>query len=532
MGRINPQDLVSLAFRIRPNSEYIVFEEQRLTRRQVYAKVRGLAAGLHALGIRKGDRVVSLLPSCPEAIYAAFLSAYLGTVSVPLNPLLCENEVRHILADCGATVVLTTSNWYGQKYLDMLERVRADLPDLRYVILRDDVTGDGRSVYSMQEVIDLGRPMRRVKVAADDPVMISYTSGTTGQAKGVVHTQSRSWGLAVRSAGQRLDLTPLRCLLLPFPPHHYAGLLGIDVTLLAGGKVVAMDRFDPVRMLEYIEKERVTQIGASPTIYRWLLRTPGQEKYDLSSVMRLTMGAEPCPPDLAQALYERLGCNLENFYGTTESRLISWTGLDDSWERAATTVGKPVPGARVRIVDDERRELPVGAQGEIAVQTSQMMSGYHGDPELTSQCLDAEGWFYTGDVGYLGSDGYLRLVDRKKDLIIRGGENVSPAEVEAYLIQHPAIRRAGVIGVPGRVSGEVVWTYLELVPGTQITVKEVLDFCRGQIAPFKIPEVVRFVEELPVSATGKVRKFMLREMAAKELAQSGLDLAIHAERMG
>jgi fatty-acyl-CoA synthase len=517
IGWLNPQRLVDLAFRVRPNNEFVVFQDQRLTRRQVFARVKALAAGLQALGVQKGDRVATLLPACPEAVYTAFLPSVLGNVNVPLNPLLGEHELRHILADCGAKVVITTQNWYGQDHAATLARLLPDLPHLHYVVVRDASDGDGRIFLPLRDVMFLDKPLRRAKISGDDTVLISYTSGTTGRPKGVVHTQSRYWGIAVRSASPRLDLSPLRCLLLPYPPYHYAGLFGITVTLLAGGKVILMDRFDPQLMLEYIQTERVSQIGGSPTMYRMLLCTPGQERYDLSSVQRLTFSSEPLPLELAQALHERMRCNLENFYGTTESMLISWTSLEDTWERAATTVGKPVPGAQVRIVDDERRLLPVGERGEIAVQTSQMMIGYYGDPELTAQVLNAEGWFCTGDVGYLGEDGYLRLVDRKKDLIIRGGENIYPAEVEQYLERHPLIRRAGVIGVPNEFGGEAIWAYLELQPGARLTAKETLKFCRGQIAPFKIPAQVRFVERLPTTVTGKVQKFRLREIAAQEL---------------
>lgn len=518
LGRVGPQRLVSLAFNLRPNSEYIVFGRQRITRREAWRRIKAMATGLHALGVRKGDRVATLLPSCPEAILAAFLPGYLGTVSVPLNPLLCEDELRYALSDCGARAVLTTRSWYGHDHAAMLRGLRSDLPDLRHVVVRKQGAGGEQGFLFPQESAGPGRARRPVRMSGEDPVSISYTSGTTGQAKGVVHSQGAYWGLAVEAASRRLDLSPLRCLLLPFPPYHYAGLLGIVSTLLAGGRIVTFERFDPTRMLESVESELVTQIAASPTMYRWLLDTPGQERYDLSSVRRLTFSTEPCSRELAQELHARMGCNLENMYGTTESRLASWTGLNDSWERAATTVGRAVPGVRIRIVDDERRELPSGGQGEIAVQTSQMMTGYHRDPALTAQYLDAEGWFYTGDVGYLGEDGYLRLVDRKKDLIIRGGENVSPIEVESCLLRHPAVRGAGVIGVPSRTSGEAIWAYVEPQPGAEITATEVLSFCRGRIAPFKIPEIVRFVRRLPVTSTGKVRKFVLREMAAEEQA--------------
>jgi acyl-CoA synthetase (AMP-forming)/AMP-acid ligase II len=521
MGWINPQHLVHLAFRFRPASEFIIFQGQRLTRRQVFARVKALAAGLQALGVQKGDRVATLLPGCPEAVYTIFLPSVLGNVNVPLNPLLGEHELRHILADCGAKVVIAAQNWYSQDHPATLARLLPELPDLRRVIVCGTSDGDGETFLPLRDVMSMGKSLHPVKVSADDTVLISYTSGTTGWPKGVVHTQGRYWGLAVRAVNPRLNIRLLRCLLLPFPPYHYAGLLGIVATLLAGGRVILMDRFTPRRMLEYIQTEKVSQIAGSPTMYQWLLRMPGQEQYDLSSVQRVTLSTEPCPPDLARALRERLGCHLENMYGTTESMMISWTGPGDSWERVGRTVGRSVPGARVRIVDDERRPLPAGERGEIAVQTSQMMTGYYRDPELTAQVLDTEDWFYTGDVGTVDEDGYLSLVDRKKDLIIRGGENIYPAEIEQYLENHPLIRRAGVIGVLSRVGGETVWAYVEPQPGATLAAKEVLNFCRGQIAPFKIPAQIRFEERLPTTATGKVQKFKLRELAAKEITAHG-----------
>lgn len=520
IGRLNPQSIVDLAFRVRPDGEYIIFQDQRLTRRQVFAHVKALAAGLQSLEIGKGDRVAILLLGCPEAVFAVFLPSILGNINVPLNPLLGEHELRHILADCGAKAVITTSNWYGQDYAATLARLSPDLPSLRYVIVRDAADtrhpgdGDRCMFWPLKDVMALGEPLQRVRLSAEDTVLISYTSGTTGWPKGVVHTQGRYWGLAVRAVNPRLNIRLLRCLLLPFPPYHYAGLLGIVATLLAGGRVILMERFNPRKMLEYIQTEKVSQVAASPTMYRWLLRTPGQEGYDLSSVKRVTLSTEPCSPDLARALHERLGCHLENMYGTTESRMISWTGPGDSWEQVGETVGQPAPGVRIRIVDDEQRPLSVGERGEIAVQTSQMMMGYYRDPEMTAQVLDADGWFYTGDIGMLDGDGYLRLVDRKKDMIIRAGENIYPAEIERYLESHPLIRRAGVVGVPSPIGGEEAWAYLELQPGATLTVKEVLNFCRGQIAPFKIPAQVRFEERLPATATGKVQKFKLRRMAA------------------
>jgi fatty-acyl-CoA synthase len=524
-GWIRPARLVQLAFQLRPDDEFLLHGGRRLTRRQVWAEMCALAAGLQALGVRPGDRVATLLPPCPEAVYAIFLPDLLGSVNVSLNPLLREAELRHILADCEASIVITQPAWYGQDYLALLARLQADLPALRHVIVCDAAPGDldasgGTSggQLALADVMTPRRPLRAVPLGLDDLNLISYTSGTSGQPKGVTHTRRRSWGGLTRGIAPYLAHNPFRCMLLPFAPHHFAGILGVIGTLLAGGKVALMDRFDPRVMLATIQAERVTQVAAAPTLYRWLLRTPGQERYDLSSVRRLTFGAEPCPADLAEALHDRFRCNLWNIYGATESMLIAWTGPDDPWERAASTVGKPTAGVRVRIVDETRRPLPPGSAhvGEIAVRTSQMMLGYYRDPILTAQVLDADGWFYTGDLGYLGADGYLRLTGRKKDMLIRGGEKVYPEEVEHALERHPAIRRAGVIGMPSRAGGDAVWAFVELHGGAQLSAGEALAFARSQLAAFKTPEQVRFVERLPVTATGKLQRYRLREMVANQ----------------
>ncbi len=516
LGKIGAQRLLNLAFHFRPNSELIVFGGQRLTRRQVFASIQALGGALQTLGVQPGDRVATLLPACPEAVYSMFLPQTIGTVNVPLNPLLGERELCHILGNCGAKVVITAQQWYGQDFPNLLRRLQPDLPALEYVLTRGQGEGDGRMFFPLEPLLARARPARRARIRGDETTMITYTSGTTGLPKGVMHTPQRNFSLATPAVNARLDLGLMRCLLLPFPLYHFAGMIGVTAALLAGGKVALMERFDPEEMLLRIAQEKVSQVIGSPTMYRLLLRWPGQERCDLSSVRRLTFSTEPCPPELARALHERLGCGLENVYGTTESRMISWTGAEDSWEMAATTVGRPAPGVQVRVVDDQRLPLPPGGRGEIIVKTPQMMTGYYQAPELNAAAFDAEGWFSTGDIGWLGEDGFLRLVDRKKDLVIRGGQNIFPAEVEAYLAEHPAVRRVAVIGVAHPLAGEALWAYVERQPGAALTEIELLNFCRGQIAPFKIPDQVRFVEHLPLSAVGKVQKYQLRQAALEE----------------
>ncbi len=520
--RLNPQHLLAVARRI-PDSEYVVYGEQRLTRWQVLARVERLAAGLQALGVRPGDRVVTLLPPSPTAVVTLFLPWVLGSVDVPLNPLLRESELRHILADCEARVVIATARRYGQDIVALLTRLLPDLPTVQAVVIEGADGGDGRMFWSLDEVLTAGQPLRRVPLAPGEVGRIAYTSGTTGLPKGVVHSRDGYLGLARPGVLPRLSPRLLRCLLLPFPLCYYSGWLGVIAPFLAGGRVVLLDRFHPLQIFESIERERVSQLVASPTMYRLLLNATGQERYDCSSVRRVFFSTEPCSLDLARALHERFRCPLENAYGMNETGNITWTGMNDPWEVTATTVGRPSPGVRLRVVDDARQPLPHGEVGEILVQTTQMMRGYHRDPQATAEVLDEAGWFATGDIGYVDDDDRLRLVERKQDLIIRGGQNVYPAEVEQFLQRHPAVRRAGVVGVPAALGGEAVWAYLELYPGQALTPRDVLDFCRGQIAPFKIPQVIRFVPRLPVTVTDKVQRFRLREMALAE-KQGGNDV--------
>ena len=363
MGRLSPRQLISLAFRLRPKSEFIVFQGQRLTRGQAYDRLTALAAGLQKLGIEKGDRVATLLPARPEAVYTLFLPWILGNINVPLNPLLGEYELRHILADSGAKVVLVAENWYGQNHASMLERLLPELPDLRYVVVCDASEGNGSTLLPMSDVMSAGGAPRPVELSPHDTMTLAYTSGTTGLPKGVVHARSRALGIAVGPSRLRMNLRALRCMLLPFPPYHTAGRFGLFISLFSGGKVILMDRLNPRRMLEYIEGEKVTQIAGSPTMYRMLLGTSGHEKYDLSSVRRIAFSSEPMTVDLAQALHERLGCYLENMYGTTESMLISWTDLDDPWERVATTVGNLCPVPVCESLTKAERRCP-SAKGE------------------------------------------------------------------------------------------------------------------------------------------------------------------------
>ncbi len=385
LGKLNPQKLLKTAFSLHPASELIIFEAQRLTRRQVFENILALAGGLQSLGVHMGERVVSLLPACPESVYTLFLPETLGTVHVPLNPMFSERELVHILKDCGAAVVVTCQRLYGRDFPAMLERMLPELPDLRLVVVVNAAQADGPVFFGMEPLLARRKPLELPRLDGRAVAVITYTSGTTGLPKGVMHSLPRLFSLV----GPGLDLRLARCMLLPFPLYQIGGMIGVVGPLISGGKIILMERFDPVRMLESIQNERVTQVAGSPTMFRLMLANPAISRFDLSSLRRVTYGSEPCSPELARAIYERFRCGLENIYATTESMIISWTRPRDDLETVAATVGKPVAGVRLRIVDDLRRPVKAGTPGEVAVKSSMMMLGYYNDPGLTAQVLDA-----------------------------------------------------------------------------------------------------------------------------------------------
>jgi fatty-acyl-CoA synthase len=517
VGNNYPQRLIKLAFLFWPGRVFLVFKGERISRRTAYNRIKALAAGLNALGIQRGDRVAVLLPACPEMVYTQFLPNQLGTIHMPLNPLLGQHELEEILRHSGARVILTVQNWYGMQQAAFLKHLKPNLPDLQTIIVVPEAMAGseklpaGEGILSYEEVIAKGWQIPGVKVNPEDPILLCYTSGTTGQPKGVLHSQAGCWAIKPGAIWQRLSRQSLRSFLLPYPPYYFSGMFGIIAALISGGKVVLMDRIDPTQMLHAIQTEKVTQIGAPATVYRMLLAAARNSNYDLSSVRRLTFSSERLTPELAHSLYALFRCRLENFYGTTEAHVISWTEIAGDWQAASDSVGKPLPGVEVQIVDPAHNPLPVGEAGEIAVRSSQLMLGYYRDPERTSRVLDSQRWFLTGDSGCIGSDGNLHLTGRVSDLINRGGEKVHPEEVEAFLESHPSIRRAAVIGVPNQLAGEEILAFIVPHSGATINLEEVLHYCRGKIAAFKTPSNIRLVEQLPITPGGKIQKFKLRE---------------------
>lgn len=498
-----------------PDKDALVLGEARDTYRQFGEKVDALAAGLSQLGIGKGNNVALILPVCLENIYAFFALAKIGAPFVPLSPQLRAFEVRHILSDSEAAAVITLGQMMGHDYVAMIEGIRPELPNLRHVIVYGD--GGRAGDVAMSELLAADpASLDEEAPSPEDIVGIFYTSGTTGLPKGAMHTH-KAVVTQISTILQMFQPEDLRAMLNHFPMFHHSGIAAPLIFLLSGGKLVLAERFDPRQALRLAEEEQISFLVGAPVTAMLMLKMPDIDQRNLSSLRVFGMGGSLCPPELIRALKERLGCGVFNGLGVTEAGFISTTKPDDPEEVQTRTVGRPAQGVEVRIVDDHRREVPVGQAGEIACRSPMAMEGYYKRPEETAEVLDEDGWYYTGDVGSLNESGYLSIFDRKKDIINRGGENVYPAEIENYLVTHPKIKMAAVIGVPSQVGGERVRVYVLPMEGAELTETEVVDYCRGQIANYKLPEEVRIVEGFPLSAMWKVQKYKLREEAIKEL---------------
>jgi len=383
-------------------------------------------------------------------------------------------------------------------------------------------------------------------VQAEDLLALLYTSGTTGKPKGTMHshrsliapvaasTKLRELWLRrpnLKTIGQMavaLGRYRQRLLRAVGKPQTFLSttgwhtITGLEVmlqALLMGDRLVIMPRFHPRQALELVERERVTILVAVPMAFKVMAGMQATEQYDTSSLLICGAGAAPCPPELAHEIQDRFGCAVHIGFGATETGGgISATSIADSAARQAETVGQPMPGMEVKIVDEGHRKLPCGAVGELACRSDSVMVGYYGAPEATAEVLDEEGWYYTGDLARMDEAGYIHIVGRKRNVIIRGGQNVYPAEIEAYLTTHDKIREAAVVGVPAAVGGEEAWAYLLLEDGAEMAAREVVDYCRAALEPFKMPSQVRFVVDYPRSETGKPQKFKLREQALREQA--------------
>jgi len=504
------QEAVSLALlsddNIQRFGEYeaLAFEGRRITNMDQHRAASRVAHALVRLGVQPGDRVVIMLPNCPQVMQSYGGILRVGAVIVPVIFLLGEAEVAHIVADSEARVVITSSDLVGK-----IEKQIGVLPNLRHVLLVD---GGGQSgLRSFEEETD-GESDRFEAVPRGDGdlAVILYTSGTTGTPKGVALSHANLESNA-RASASLFELDRERWGVGVLPLSHSYGLTVMNAGHILGTRSALLRWFNPEEVLRTIQEFRAEAMSGVPTMFVYLLNYPGASAYDTSTMRVWGSGAAPLPVEVVEPFERRFGGKLLEGYGLTEaSPVVAAHRL--SGVRKLGSVGQPIPGVTVSIRDDDDRALPVDEVGEVCVQGPNVMVGYYRNPEETAKTIRG-GWLRTGDMGRLDADNFLYIVERKKDLIIRGGFNIYPRDVEEALYAFPGVAEAAVIGLPDTLMGEEVVAFVVLKPGQAATADEVAGFCQTRLAKYKCPKEIRFVDALPKSPVGKILRKELRGQA-------------------
>ena len=495
-----------------PDREFVVASPTRpasLTFREMHARGLRLAGALHALGLRKGDVLAMEMPNWMEACLLYHAATALGVVVTPIIHIYQAKEVEFILRQSRAKAFVVPDDWRGVDYLAMVEAIRPRLPDLEQVIVAGDKIPDGCIAFADLErtaAVDFPRP----KISPDEPHILAYTSGTTADPKGVVHSHNTLLAecrqTRASSGGDQGDV-----FLCPNPLGHIAGIFSALIAPFMYGyhKLVLMDGWDPKWALELIQEHRVTRTGGATFFALTLVNAPEFADYDLSSMQLFGLGGAGVPPAIVQQLHS-LGWNSSRSYGCTEHPSITMGTLDDPPDKSAFTDGRPQRDVEVRLVDDDGDDVAPGAEGEVLSRGPDQFLGYM-DPAMDAEAFDTAGWFRTGDIGRLDDDGYLVITDRKKDIIIRGGENISAREVEETLATHPKVQESAVTAVADPTYGERVCAFVITRDGQPLTLEEVLAHFKAQgVAKQKTPERLELVTEFPRTLSGKVQKYVLR----------------------
>ncbi|MEI4277056.1 AMP-binding protein [Klenkia terrae] len=502
---------------------------RRWTYPQLVDDVDAFALGLHALGIEKGERVGIWAPNCAEWVFVQYGTAKLGVVLVNINPAYRTHELSYVLKQAGISVLVAAPAFKTSDYRAMVAEVRGDCPDLREVLFLGDPAWD--------RLMDTGRAAdrallaeRETQLSADDPVNIQYTSGTTGFPKGatLTHHNLLNNGFFV---GEGCSYTEADRVCIPVPYYHCFGMgMGnLGCTSHGSTMVIPAPGFDPALTLQAVQDERCTSLYGVPTMFIAELALPDFASYDLSSLRTGIMAGSPCPVEVMKRVVDEMGmAEVTICYGMTETSPVSTqTGADDDLDRRTSTVGRTHPHLESKVVDPETGlTVPRGTTGELCTRGYSVMLGYWDEPQKTADVLDPARWMHTGDLAVMDAEGYLNIVGRIKDMVIRGGENVYPREIEEFLYSHPDIADVQVIGVPDQRYGEELMAWVQLRPGAEeMTAATLKEFCTGKLAHYKVPRYVKVVESFPMTVTGKVRKVEMRQVSSAELGLSEVTTA-------
>ena len=501
-------------------------------------RVDAFAAGLLALGLEPGDRVGIWSPNNSEWAVTQFATAKAGLILVNINPAYRLSELDYALNKVGCKALVTADHFKTSDYVGMLRELAPEidrsapgrlqakrLPTLQALIR---IGGDEkRGFFRFEDVLDAGGERHHAaldalapKLQFDDPINIQFTSGTTGAPKGatLTHHNILNNGFFI---GEAQKLTERDRICIPVPLYHCFGMVLGNLACITHGAamVYPSEGFEPLAALEAVEAERCTGLYGVPTMFIAELGHPEFKRFDLTSLRTGIMAGSPCPIEVMKRCVSEMHMSEVTIaYGMTETSPVSTqTSADDPLERRVGTVGRVHPHVEVKIVDGEGRIVPPGVAGELCTRGYSVMLGYWGDQERTAEAIDRAGWMHTGDLATLDAEGYCNIVGRIKDMVIRGGENVYPREIEEFLFRHPKVAAVQVVGLPDPKYGEELCAWIMLKPGESATAEEIQAFCKGQIAHYKIPRYIKFTDAFPMTVTGKVQKFLMREHMVKEL---------------
>ncbi|MCU1413637.1 MAG: AMP-binding protein [Microbacteriaceae bacterium] len=494
---------------------------RRWTYSELDAEVDAVALGLLALGVGTGDRVGIWAPNCAEWVFVQYATAKIGALLVNINPAYRTHELAFVVKQSGLRALVAVPEFKGSSYADMIDAIRAESPALVDVVLI--------GAPSWESLIDAGRAgdlSRLDEIGAglspDDPINIQYTSGTTGFPKGATlsHRNILNNGFFV---GELIAYSEQDRVCIPVPFYHCFGMVmgNLGATSHGAAMIIPAPAFDPVLTLAAVAAEHCTSLYGVPTMFIAMLNDPSFDEWDLSSLRTGIMAGSPCPAETMRQVIERMGAReICICYGMTETSPVSMqTRLDDGFEVRVATVGSVHPHLEIKMTDPETgKVLPRGEIGEFCTRGYSVMLGYWDQPDKTAETIDADGWLHTGDLGMMDADGNVSITGRIKDLVLRGGENIYPREIEEFLLTHPDILDVQVIGVPDPKYGEELMAWVRMKPGTTVLdAASVKQFSTGRLAHYKIPRYVHIVDEFPMTVTGKVRKVEMRESALELL---------------
>jgi len=510
----------------------------RLTYAELDRRTDELAAGLLALGLEPGDRVGVWAPNCLEWALAQYATARAGIIQVNINPAYRTHELEYVLNKVGCRALVTAARFKSSDYVAMVNEIAPELagaapgelkaqrvPALESVIRLGE--GATAGMYAFDAVPGLAGEGERERLRAieadlspDDPINIQFTSGTTGSPKGATLTHFNILNNGYFTA-RGMALTEADRLCIPVPLYHCFGMVMGNLGCLTTGAtaVYPNDGFDPEKTLEAVEAERCTALFGVPTMFIAELDHPEFERFDLASLRTGIMAGSPCPMEVMKRVVERMHmAEVTIAYGMTETSPVSFqSSTRDPLERRVSTVGRVHPYVQVKVCDGEGRVVPCGERGELMTRGYSVMRGYWADAEKTAEAIDEAGWMHTGDLAVIDEEGYCNIVGRVKDMVIRGGENIYPREVEEFLYTHEKVQDVACFGVPDARFGEELCAWVKLREGAEATEEEIREYCKGRIAHYKVPRYVVFVGEFPTTVTGKIQKFVMRERMCERL---------------